>query len=68
MTDPGGMLIGKWHLLYGDSVSVTVYLDKENTFLGFDFWGPSRRTKVLTRFFDVVVGQIDANVFAGFPC
>lgn len=65
---PKTTLTGKWHLLYGDAVSVTAYLDKENTFVGFDFWGSTRRTKVLTRFFNIVVEDIDVHFFDRFPC
>ena len=61
------MLTQKWHLLIGD-ISATVYLDTENNVKGYDFWGPVRRTKVVTRFFDIVAGKIDAKVFDNFPC
>ena len=61
-------LPAQWNLLYGDSIPVIAYLDQDNVFVGFDFWGAERRTKVVTRFFANSVGKIDAAVFEDFPC
>ncbi|KAJ9608254.1 hypothetical protein H2200_007242 [Cladophialophora chaetospira] len=57
-----------WDLLYGGAISVTIYLDVKNVLLGFDFFGPGRRTKVITRFFNIMIGEIDIGVFENFPC
>jgi len=58
----------KWNFLYGGSIPIIAYLDQENVFVGFDFWGAERRTKVMNRFFNTVVGNVDAKVFEEFPC
>lgn len=58
----------QWNFLLGGSISVIAYLDADNLLIGFDLWGAERRTKVLTRFFNTVVGNIDAQAFEDFPC
>ena len=34
--------------------------------VGYDYFAPDERTRVVTRFFDIVVGPIDQDVFE-FP-
>ena len=36
--------------------------------VGYDFWGKERRTKVVTRFFNIAVGKMNEEVFIDFPC
>ena len=43
-----------------------MYVDAHGVLAGYDFWGLDQRTYVITRFFDVVVGKIAADVFV-FP-
>ncbi len=35
--------------------------------VGYDFFSPERRTRVITRFFNIIVGETDRALFA-FPC
>ena len=48
-------------------MSTRVLLDKDEVVQGYDLWGPDSRTYVVTRFFNIIVGEIDAEVF-DFPC
>lgn len=57
-----------WNVLIGGSIPAIIYLDTKNVLLGYDFWGAERRTKVMTRFFNIVVGNMDEKVFKSFPC
>ena len=56
----------QWNILYGGSIPVTLYVSADNIIQGYDFWGLDRRTYVITRFFNIEVGQIGSDVF-GFP-
>lgn len=58
----------QWNVLFGGSIPAIVYLDTNNVLLGYDFWGAERRTKVITRFFNIVAGKMDEKVFENFPC
>lgn len=58
----------QWNLLYGGMIPVIAYLDQDNELVGFDFWGTERRTKVVNRFFNNVVGEVNVQVFENFPC
>jgi hypothetical protein len=61
-------LNAKWNVLFGGSIPAIIYLDANNILLGYDLWGAERRTKVTTRFFNIVVGKMDEKVFEKFPC
>ena len=67
-----GRLISKqWNLLFAGSIPVIAYLNDatEPMLLGYDFWAPDERTKVVTRFFAQSAGEkIAEKVFADFPC
>jgi hypothetical protein len=54
--------------LFGGSIPAIAYLDKDNVMVGYDFWGEERRMKVITRFFNIVVGKMDEKAFENFPC
>ena len=47
---------------------VIPYLDKADVVVKFDLSGAERRTKVVTVFFNIVLGDIDGKVFVDFPC
>ncbi|KAK5093303.1 hypothetical protein LTR70_005019 [Exophiala xenobiotica] len=68
VNDPYVGYVQSWNFLYGSSIPIIAYLDQENVVMGLDFWGAERRTKVVNRFFNNVVGEIDAKVFEEFPC
>lgn len=53
--------------MYQGVIPVTVLLDQNNVIQGYDFWSKVRRTYVVTRFFNIIVGPINGNVF-DFPC
>lgn len=58
----------QWDVLFGGSIPAIAYLDKDNVLLGYDFWGEERRTKAITRFFNIIVAKMDETVFENFPC
>jgi hypothetical protein len=43
-----------------------VYLDVENVVRGYDFYDTASRTGVVTRFFNIQVGELDDSIFE-FP-
>ena len=45
---------------------VTLLLDGNITICGYDFWSPDERTYVITRFFNIVIGELNAELF-DFP-
>ncbi len=52
--------------MYQGMIPVKLLLDKSNIVQGYDFWGTDERTYVITRFFNIILGKIDAKVF-DFP-
>ena len=52
--------------MYKDIIPVTVYLDASDTLIGYDFFRTESRTRVVTRYFNIVTGKLDAKFF-GFP-
>jgi hypothetical protein len=57
-------IILQWDIIY--QVPATAYLNMNNVVQGYDFYDPSTRTEVVTRFFNVEVGKLDAALFR-FP-
>lgn len=58
--------LAQWNIMYGSMLPTTVLLDKHDIVQGFDFWKTDSRTRVITRFFNVMVGKIKEEVFE-FP-
>ncbi|CAF1081250.1 unnamed protein product [Adineta ricciae] len=56
-----------WDILFGGMVSVTFFLDSNNTVVRMDFSSPARSTFTTTRLFNIVPGSPTANLFAN-PC
>ncbi|MCJ1403214.1 hypothetical protein MMC11_006437 [Xylographa trunciseda] len=56
-----------WNIMYQESIPVTLLLSQKNVVQGYDFWATNMRTYVVTRFFNILIGKIDAEVF-DFPC
>ena len=52
--------------MYAGTIPATVLVDEQNIVQGYDFWSPNRRTYVITRFFNIAIGKIAADVF-DFP-
>lgn len=46
---------------------MTVLVDAGDRVVGYEYFSPVKRTRVITNFFNVKVGKIDAEVF-DFPC
>lgn len=59
--------VALWDILYQDSIPLTVLLDESNIIQGYDFLGPDTRARTITRFFNIIVGPVDSDVF-DFPC
>jgi hypothetical protein len=54
-------------MLYQGAIPVTILLDEDNTIQGYDFLGTETRARAITRFFNIMVGQIGKELF-DFPC
>jgi len=52
--------------MYQGSMPVTVYLDSDNEVVGYDFFDTSTRTRIVNRYFNIVVGELDGRLF-DFP-
>ncbi|MCJ1244324.1 hypothetical protein MMC30_001522 [Trapelia coarctata] len=56
-----------WNIMYQDIAPVTVYVDTNDTVVGYDFFDPSMRGGIVTRYFNIdVVEHLDSNLF-DFP-
>ncbi|CAF0864149.1 unnamed protein product [Rotaria sordida] len=56
-----------WDILFGGTVSVTVFLDNNNMLVRIDFSSPTRSTFTTTRLFNIIPGSPDKNLFSN-PC
>ncbi len=43
-----------------------MYLNSANTVVGYDFFAKNLRAKVITRFFNIILGETDKSIFE-FP-
>lgn len=59
-------VVTKWEFFFAPTIPVTIYLNTENTIVGFDYFSQTRRTKTITRFFNIILGDVDKSVFE-FP-
>ena len=59
--------VRQWNIMYQGSIPVSVLLDQENVVQGYDFWATNTSVYVVTRFFNILVAMIGAEIF-GFPC
>ena len=56
----------QWNIMYHSVIPTTILLNKDNVIQGYDFWKTDARTRVITRFFNIMLGKIDSKVF-DFP-
>ncbi|KPM41392.1 hypothetical protein AK830_g5167 [Neonectria ditissima] len=47
--------VAAWNIMYQGAIPVTVFVDNCRTVVGFDYFAPDLRTRVITRFFNVQV-------------
>lgn len=47
----------QWQLLYQGVIPVTVYVNNCNAIVGYDYFGPQLRTRVITNFFNIEIGN-----------
>ena len=52
--------------MFHGAIPAKVLLDKNDVVQGYDYWSTNERTYVVTRFFNIILGKIDENVF-DFP-
>ena len=52
--------------MYESAGPVTVYLDASGIVVGYDFYDVTTRTGIVTRFFNIELGEIGKEVF-DFP-
>ncbi|CZR50252.1 uncharacterized protein PAC_00124 [Phialocephala subalpina] len=55
--------VASWSFLYQNAIPVTVFLNECNTVVGYDYFAPEFRTRVVTEFFNVEVGLVPGEVF-----
>lgn len=48
--------------MYQNAIPVTVFLDQCNVIVGYDYFSPTRRTRVMTEFFNIVIGSISEDL------
>jgi hypothetical protein len=53
----------QWSLMYQNAIPVTVFLNDCNTVVGYDFFAPELRTRVVTEFFNIEIGLVLDEVF-----
>jgi len=56
-----------WNVMYQGAIPVTLLLDQKNVVQGYDFWVTNTGAYVVTRFFNILIGEISAEIFE-FPC
>ena len=52
--------------MFQGAIPAKILLDKNDVVQGYDYWGTELRTYAVTRFFNTILGKIDAKVF-DFP-
>lgn len=52
--------------MYQGAIPVTVRVDSSNTVTGYDYFSVNLRTRVITNFFNIIVGEVEAGTF-DFP-
>jgi hypothetical protein len=50
------MIIEQWDIMYQGVIPVTVYVNTCNVIVGYDYFSPGRRTRVITDFFNIQIG------------
>lgn len=64
--DDGGK-VASWHIFYQSAAPVTVYLDANDTVIGYDFFDTGTRGGIVTRYFNIeIVEHLDSHLF-DFP-
>ena len=53
----------KWSIMYQNVIPVTIFLDGCNTVVGYDYFSPGLRTRVVTEYFNIQVGPIADEIF-----
>ncbi|PYI22403.1 hypothetical protein BO99DRAFT_353312 [Aspergillus violaceofuscus CBS 115571] len=48
-------LVAAWDIMYQGAIPVTVYVDRCNIMVGYDYFSPGLRTRVITEYFNVEV-------------
>jgi hypothetical protein len=56
----------QWNIMFQGAIPAKILLDKNDVVQGYDYWGTELRTYAVTRFFNIILGKIDAKVF-DFP-
>ncbi|KAF3008558.1 hypothetical protein E8E13_006996 [Curvularia kusanoi] len=46
-------MVATWHIMYQGAIPVTVYVNSCNVVVGYDFFSPYLRTRVITEFFNI---------------
>ncbi|KAH6971084.1 hypothetical protein BKA56DRAFT_495308 [Ilyonectria sp. MPI-CAGE-AT-0026] len=53
--------VAAWSLLYQGVIPVTVFVDECGVVVGYDYFSPGLRTRVITEFFNIRVGSSDSD-------
>jgi hypothetical protein len=53
----------QWSILYQNAIPVSVFVNACDTVVGYDYFSPGLRTRVVTEFFNILVGPVPDEVF-----
>ncbi|KAJ4354268.1 uncharacterized protein N0V89_006002 [Didymosphaeria variabile] len=48
-------LVAAWDIMYQGVIPVTIYVDNCNVIVGYDYFSPGRRTRVITEYFNIQI-------------
>ena len=60
------LVLLQWNIMFQGAIPAKILLDRNDVVQGYDYWGTELRTYAVTRFFNIILGKIDAKVF-DFP-
>jgi hypothetical protein len=53
----------QWSILYQNAIPVTIFVNAFDTVVGYDYFSPGLRTRVVTEFFNILIGPVPDEVF-----
>jgi hypothetical protein len=59
-----GLISGcQWSIMYQSAIPVTIFVNECDTIVGYDYFSPGLRTRVITEFFNIILGPIPDDIF-----
>ncbi|PMD49643.1 uncharacterized protein K444DRAFT_712649, partial [Hyaloscypha bicolor E] len=56
-------VVASWSILYQNAIPVTIFVNAFDTVVGYDYFSPGLRTRVVTEFFNILIGPVPDEVF-----